>query len=153
MPKGCVICAHEARAEIEKDLGSGITRADVAVKFGLKKHQVDRHASLHDRIQSESSTDALTLDEIGTLEEEVRQVLKKTKVEKIRLDCIARLQSLRSDRLRLQQEEAGAGVVANHPAFQQFAASIQSAVAGCIRCSKALDAALEELDPPGGTRA
>ena len=47
MGKVCIVCKHERRAEIEKDLLAGAGPQEVARRYKTSKHSVTRHRNRH----------------------------------------------------------------------------------------------------------
>lgn len=160
MARPCTICRHPNRADIEKGLALSRRVYAIAAEFGVGKDAIARHRA---HIVPERS---ITLDNtpegerIAQLEAETRAVLAGTKVEKIKLDAIARLQSLRADRARLHAEQTAAGSLAGDPAYQAIVGALLRCL--CPPCLAAVDAELARqlgtplsatAPTPGDTRA
>ena len=47
MGKVCIVCEHERRAEIEKDLLAGVGPQEVARRYKTSRHSVANHRNRH----------------------------------------------------------------------------------------------------------
>lgn len=139
MANRCGICESPMREEVGKALNAGRSEREVSAEFGFTKASVHRHKA---HIRDILLQAAPNLDEIGVLEAEARKLLE-SRVEKIRLDAIARLQSLRNDRLRIQSEQQGSSALTSDPAFQHLASVLVTCL--CDTCKGVVDDKLSEL--------
>jgi Mor family transcriptional regulator len=47
MGKVCMVCTHERRGAIEKDLLAGVSVAEVARRYRVSKYSVSNHRAMH----------------------------------------------------------------------------------------------------------
>lgn len=151
--KPCTVCTHPDAEEINRVLKKGGSKRTVAQRFNLSESAVLRHKEhiKPTRAKPRATTVTLpdapkrSLDEIAELEAECVRILEHTNVDKVRLDAIARLQSLRADRRRYAEESSGGTSLVADPAFQQIVGAMATALIAFPEAQHAVNAALEPI--------
>lgn len=139
----CKVCTHLEAEEIAKRLSEPHSERGIAQEFGISRASLRRHKAHSVPKVVVVLTGERDLDEISRLEAATREILRKTKVDKVKLDAIARLQSLANERTRLHQERAGTASLTSDPAYQQIVATMVGTI--CADCRSAVNAALRKL--------
>lgn len=149
MPMPCSVCGDPRRSDIDKELRGSRPRREIAQEFGIAKGRLDRHSKHIAKIPAQDPQD---LTEVGRLKAIAQGIVDKTKDEKVRIAALRELRGYLELEARLQQETAGATVLAQHPAFQRFAAELARTVSECGTCQPALVGAMKALGG-GDTRS